>query len=126
MSKTSEYAHYYSGGRGLTKTSISLVLEMQGFDPYAWFGRKEDVYPVRAVPYQRILWVVEGTIIIQLPAQDQEFTLNRGDRLDLSAGIPHQIIICSRRSICIEACGYEPIRREQVDLSTKELAYRAE
>lgn len=121
MSKASHHAQYYSGGAGLTQTAILSLLQMQGYDPYAWFGQKKDVYPVRAVPYQRILWVVEGTITIQLPEEGQEFNLSRGDRLDLAAGIPHTIVIRSQRSICIEAYGDQPVRRPQSELQNRHI-----
>ena len=112
----------WSGGAGLTKMAIWSVLRMQGFDPHIWFGYNGDVSPVESVPYKRVIWVAQGTITVHLPEQNQEFNLQRGDRLDLPARIPHSTIVRSDEFVCVEARRHVPTaRRKDKDLSTKEL-----
>ena len=121
MTKNNHQIRYWAGGTGMTKTSILSVLRMEGFDPHVWFGQDGDVYPLNTVPYQRIIWVAEGALTVQLPEQGQEFELQPGDRLDLPAGIPHVSMVSAEPLICVEARRYVSDRSSTADLSTKEL-----
>ncbi len=112
----------WSGGDGLTKTAIQSTLQMQGFEPQIWLGRSGDVYPLGTVPYQRIIWVAEGTLTVNLPEQQQEFKLKRGDCLNLPANIPHLTVVGSEKLVCVEARRYQAAPSSKADVSTKELS----
>lgn len=121
MEKTNDSIRHWSGGAGLTRTSIQSVLHMQGFEPHVWLGRRGDIYPLNTVPYHRIIWVAEGTLQVHLPEWERQLHLKRGDRLDLPAGTPHKTVVCSDKLICVEARRYIPGYPSRADLSTKEL-----
>lgn len=102
-SKTTSFVRHWVGGPALTKVSIRLLLDCEGLDSQVWQGGIGDVYHLQSLPYQRILWVAEGSLIINLPLTKQKFILKKGDRLDLLPNTEHQAIVGPVGVVCVEA-----------------------
>jgi hypothetical protein len=101
--KTPCAGRYWVGGAALTRVSISLLLSSEGLETHTWQGEVGEVYHLLSLPYQRILWVAQGSLIVNLPLTKQKFILHKGDRLDLLPNIEHLAIVGPVGVICVEA-----------------------
>lgn len=63
--------------------NLRIALAQQGFQVSEWSDPPGTVYPVHQHPTVEVRWVVRGKLRIGLPEQDQEITLEAGDRLEL-------------------------------------------
>jgi quercetin dioxygenase-like cupin family protein len=53
--------------------------------------------------YDKIIYVVHGSITFNLPQLQQQVTLTAGDRLNLPAGILHDAVVGPHGVVCLEA-----------------------
>jgi quercetin dioxygenase-like cupin family protein len=53
--------------------------------------------------YEKVIYVVHGSITFGLPELKQQITLTAGDRLDLPAGILHDAVVGPQGVVCLEA-----------------------
>src|SRR5256885_10155838 len=63
--------------------TLRLLLAQQGFRVSEWTDLPGTVYPVHQHSAHEVRWVVRGRLRIGIPEQDQEITLEAGDRLEL-------------------------------------------
>ena len=75
----------------------------QGLSPYAWSNGPHDVYSALSHSYNKVIYVVQGSIIFGLPELNKQLTLKAGDRLDLPAGIVHNAVVGAQGVVCLEA-----------------------
>ena len=75
----------------------------QGLTPYAWSNGPHDVYSAHSHSYNKVIYVVQGSIIFGLPELNKQLTLKAGDRLDLPAGIVHNAVVGVQGVVCLEA-----------------------
>jgi quercetin dioxygenase-like cupin family protein len=75
----------------------------QGLSPYAWSNGPHDVYTAHSHGYDKVIYVVKGSITFGLAQLRQQLTLNVGDRLDLPAGIVHDAVVGPQGVVCLEA-----------------------
>ena len=94
---------FWSGGAGLTQTSIQFLLYSEGLKPIIWSGTANDVYYCNKLPNFRILWVAKGSMIVRLPDIDQRFILQHGDRLDVPPDTAHELKVGPEGVLCVEA-----------------------
>ena len=52
--------------------------------------------------YDKVIYVVRGSITFGLPELGQKYTLNVGDRLDLPAGTVHDAAVGAQGVVCLE------------------------
>jgi hypothetical protein len=78
-------------------------MQMEGLKPFTWTGLPNNIYYLQRLAYRRILWVVEGSMMVELPEESRYIKLDKGDRLELPAGAPHQIMVGSKGLVCMEA-----------------------
>ena len=83
---------------------------MEGLQPMTWSGMPGNIYFLRTEPYYRIIWVAEGSMIVELTEEGRWIKLEKGDRLDLPPGVPHQAVVGKHGVICLEARS-KPISR---------------
>jgi cupin superfamily acireductone dioxygenase involved in methionine salvage len=69
----------------------------EGLDPYSWSNGPYDVYSPHSHAYNKVIFVVHGSITFGLPELGRQLTLQAGDRLDLPAGIAHDARVGTRR-----------------------------
>ena len=74
----------------------------EGLAPYAWSNGAYDIYSAHSHGYDKVIYVVQGSITFGLPELNQSFTLKAGDRLDLPAGVVHNASVGAEGVVCLE------------------------
>lgn len=74
----------------------------EGLSPYAWSNGAHDVYAAHTHSYDKVIYVVRGSITFGLPELGQRLTLHAGDRLDLPAGTVHDAVVGAQGVVCLE------------------------
>ncbi len=74
----------------------------EGLDPYTWSNGPFDVYSAHSHGFDKVIYVVQGSITFGLPELGQSLTLNAGDRLDLPAGVVHNAKVGAEGVVCLE------------------------
>lgn len=67
--------------------ALRMALAQQGFQVSEWTDPPGTVYPVHQQPTLQVRWVVRGKLRIGIPEQDEEITLQAGDRLELEPNV---------------------------------------
>jgi quercetin dioxygenase-like cupin family protein len=75
----------------------------EGLDPYLWSNGPHDIYAAHTHGYDKVIYVVSGSITFGLPELGQNLMLKAGDRLDLPAGTVHDAVVGSQGVVCLEA-----------------------
>ena len=86
-----------------TRSRLWELMAEQGLSPYAWSNGPHDVYSAHSHSYNKVIYVVQGSITFGLPELGKELTLKAGDRLDLPAGIVHDALVGAQGVMCLEA-----------------------
>lgn len=87
----------------VTEATIQKMLAEEGLNPYKWSNRPGDVYSAHSHGYNKVIYVVKGSITFGLPKSGQKIELFAGDRLDLPSGKKHDAIVGSQGVVCLEA-----------------------
>ncbi len=77
-------------------------LAAEGARVSTWGNGPYDRYPAHAHDYDKVLVVVDGSIIFRLTALGVQHALHRGDRLDLAAGVVHAADVGPDGVRCLE------------------------
>lgn len=85
-----------------TQSRLWQLMSDQGLSPYAWSNGPHDIYAAHSHSYNKVIYVVQGSITFGLPELRQELTLKAGDRLDLPAGTVHDAVVGSQGVVCLE------------------------
>lgn len=93
----------WTGGQHPTLSILTRQLQKEGLRPYTWDNTPNYRYAARSHNYNKVLYVVEGTLEIILPDTNQRVKLRSGDRAEIPAGIRHGMIVGSAGAKCIEA-----------------------
>jgi uncharacterized protein YjlB len=75
----------------------------EGLNPYSWSNSPFDVYAAHSHSYDKVIYVVQGSITFGLPQLGKQLTLKAGDRLDLPAGTVHDAQVGAQGVVCLEA-----------------------
>jgi len=86
-----------------TQSTLLKLLTDEGLSPYSWSNGRHDVYSAHSHGYNKVIYVVEGSITFGLPELGQQLTLKAGDRLDLPAGVVHDAHVGAQGVTCLEA-----------------------
>jgi quercetin dioxygenase-like cupin family protein len=83
------------------------VLRAEGCsEPRRWSNGPGDRYGRHDHPYHKVLFCLEGSIVFHL--EDRDVELERGDRLDLAAGISHAATVGPSGCTCVEGARHSP------------------
>ena len=82
---------------------LRSILADEDLNPYVWSNGPGDVYAAHSHSYHKVIYVVRGTITFGLPDSGDKVILNRGDRLELPAGITHNAVVGHEGVACLEA-----------------------
>lgn len=93
----------WSGAQPPTSAALSKLMADEGLSPYSWSEGPLDVYAPHSHGYDKVIYVVEGSITFGLPELDRKLTLRPGDRLDLPAGTVHGATVGAEGVVCLEA-----------------------
>lgn len=85
------------------EAAIRRAYMREGLSPYRWSNAPGDAYAAHAHGYDKVLYVVRGSITFGLPDRGESLTLRPGDRLDLPAGIRHDAVVGRDGVVCLEA-----------------------
>ncbi|HXF85846.1 MAG TPA: hypothetical protein VNK49_10715 [Anaerolineales bacterium] len=86
-----------------TESTLRQLMAQEGLSPYSWSNGPHDVYAAHTHSYNKVIYVVRGSITFGLPELGQRLTLKAGDRLDLPAGIVHDAVVGAEGVVCLEA-----------------------
>jgi mannose-6-phosphate isomerase-like protein (cupin superfamily) len=85
-----------------TRDELWRLMTDEGLSPYAWSNGPHDVYSAHTHGYDKVIFVVSGSITFGLPELDRELSLNPGDRLDLPKGTVHDAQVGPNGVVCLE------------------------
>ncbi len=86
-----------------TESTLRRLCADEGLSPYPWSNGPHDVYAAHSHAYDKVIYVVRGSITFGLPELGKQLTLNPGDRLDLPAEIVHDAVVGAQGVVCLEA-----------------------
>ena len=86
-----------------TQSTLERLMSTEGLSPYAWSNGPHNVYPAHEHSYNKVIYVVQGSITFGLPELGTKLTLKTGDRLDLPAGTVHDAVVGAEGVLCLEA-----------------------
>lgn len=85
-----------------TRSTLWLLMADEGLSPYAWSNGPHDMYSAHTHSYNKVIYVVQGSITFGLPELGQQLTLSAGDRLDLPANTVHDAMVGAQGVVCLE------------------------
>ena len=85
------------------EAGLRRAFAAEGLSPYAWSNGAHYQYAPHAHPYHKVLYVLQGGIVFDLPASGEALALGPGDRLDLPAGTTHAARVGPEGVTCLEA-----------------------
>lgn len=93
----------WQGSLNPTMANVLQIMKQEGLRPYTWQNSPNFRYGVRTHNYNKVLYVLDGTIEIHLPDSNQRAVLRSGDRIDIPAGVRHATIVGRAGAKCVEA-----------------------
>jgi quercetin dioxygenase-like cupin family protein len=93
----------WKGGTHPTLSNITRLMQEKGLRPYKWDTTPNQRYAVRSHNYAKLLYVVEGSLEITLPDENQRLKLRAGDRLEIPARVRHGSVTGRKGATCLEA-----------------------
>ncbi len=85
-----------------TEELLLAIMTEQGLNPYSWSNGPHDMYSAHKHDYNKVIYVVRGSITFGLPLLKKQVTLYPGDRLDLLAGTVHDAQVGADGVVCLE------------------------
>jgi mannose-6-phosphate isomerase-like protein (cupin superfamily) len=85
-----------------TQSALLKLMVDEGLNPYAWSNGPYDTYAAHTHSYDKVIYVVQGSITFGLPELGRQITLKAGDRLDLPAGTLHDARVGAQGVVCLE------------------------
>jgi len=85
-----------------SRDQLWIGMTEEGLSPYAWSNSPMDVYAAHTHNYNKVIYVVSGSITFGLPELQRNVTLFPGDRLDLPKGVVHDALVGKDGVVCLE------------------------
>ena len=85
-----------------SRDELWRIMADEGLSPYAWSNGPHHVYAAHTHGYDKVIYVVSGSITFGLSELDRRVTLNPGDRLDLPKGTVHNAVVGKDGVVCLE------------------------
>ena len=86
-----------------TESRLMQLCAEEGLSPYQWSNGPHDVYSAHKHSYDKVIYVVRGSITFGLPEEGREILLKAGDRLDLPSNTVHDAVVGPQGVVCLEA-----------------------
>jgi len=103
----------WQGSQHPSMQTIMGMMKDQGLRPYMWMNKANYRYAVRTHNYDKVLYVLEGTVEVTFPDLNQSVRLRVGDRIDIPAGVRHGTNIGRTGAKCVEASVQNRRRRSR-------------
>ena len=98
----------WQGSQHPSMANIMQKMKEDSLRPYMWTNMANHRYAVRSHNYDKVLYVIDGTVEITLPDSNQRVILRSGDRIDIPAGVRHGTIVGNAGAKCVEASQQKP------------------
>jgi mannose-6-phosphate isomerase-like protein (cupin superfamily) len=85
-----------------TRDELRRIMTNEGLSPYAWSNGPHDIYAAHTHSYDKVIYVVSGSITFGLPELERNVALFPGDRLDLPKGTLHDALVGKDGVVCLE------------------------
>lgn len=85
------------------QSTLRRLMSDEGLSPYSWSNGPHDVYAAHSHSYNKVIYVVQGSITFGLPELGKKLSLKAGDRLDLPSGVVHDAVVGAQGVVCLEA-----------------------
>lgn len=85
------------------ENALRELFRREGLSPYIWFNAPGDTYAAHSYSYDKVIYVVSGSITWILPEMNQEIETHAGDRLNLPRGVVHAARVGPHGVTCLEA-----------------------
>ena len=86
-----------------TQSTLRQIMSDEGLSPYSWSNGPHDRYTAHSHSYNKVIYVVQGSITFGLPDLGKQLSIKAGDRLDLPAGVVHDAVVGMQGVVCLEA-----------------------
>jgi len=93
----------WAGSAPSTESTLMQLCAEQGLSPYQWSNGPNDVYSAHKHSYDKVIYVVSGSITFGLPDEGRKILLKAGDRIDLPANTAHDAVVGPQGVTCLEA-----------------------
>ncbi|MEM6527857.1 MAG: cupin [Chloroflexota bacterium] len=93
----------WTGGTHPSPSNITRIMRNEGLIPYKWDTSPNQRQAVRSHSYNKILYLVDGSMEILLPDSNQRMKLRTGDRVEIPTRVRHGSITGSKGAVCLEA-----------------------
>ena len=93
----------WPGPEAPNESALRGLLSSEKLRPYQWSNGPGDVYAPHRHTYDKVIYVLSGSITFGLVDSHTELQLGPGDRLDLPAGITHDARVGPDGVVCLEA-----------------------
>ena len=103
MGAVSARATSWRGEAPPDEATLQRAFAAEGLSPYAWSNDAGYTYASHTHTYHKVLYVLRGGIVFELPATGEALALGPGDRLDLPAGTAHGARVGPEGVTCLEA-----------------------
>lgn len=95
--------HRWKASQHPTLSTVTKLMRKEQLRPYMWENSPNHRYAVRTHGYDKVLYVVEGTLEITLPDYNQRIKLRSGDRIEIPSGTRHGTTVGHSGAKCVEA-----------------------
>jgi quercetin dioxygenase-like cupin family protein len=93
----------WQGAQHPTMQNITRIMQQEGLRPYMWTNMPNHRYAIRSHGYDKVLFVIEGTLELILPDSNERVKMRGGDRADIPAGVRHGTNVGTSGAKCVEA-----------------------
>lgn len=103
MQQTGILVTPWPGAQEPNEQKLRRLLAQENLTPYQWSNGPHDIYSAHSHPYDKVIYVVSGSITFGLPQLAKQLVLHPGDRLDLPQGTVHNAVVGEEGVVCLEA-----------------------
>ena len=103
MQQTGILVTPWPGAQEPDEQKLRQLLAQENLTPYQWSNGAHDIYSAHTHPYDKVIYVVSGSITFGLPQLAKQLLLHPGDRLDLPKGTVHNAVMGEEGVVCLEA-----------------------
>lgn len=86
-----------------TEAELRQIYRNEGLSPFAWSNAPGDSYASHTHSYDKVIFVLRGSITWILPDLDRRIDTRAGDRVDLPKGTRHAAEVGPHGVTCLEA-----------------------
>jgi quercetin dioxygenase-like cupin family protein len=86
----------------LSEAAILHHMEEEGLKSHRWKKETSEKYPAQCHEFTKVIYVIRGSITFRIPESGEEVTLHPGDKLEIAAGLKHDIEVGPYGVVCLE------------------------